>query len=138
MKEYYLAKIKCVRETDQGLLKQVTEQYLVDSVSFTETEAIIYDKLSESVRGDFKVTHISISNVTDVFHYDDQDVWFKAKVQYFAVDPEAGKEKKVVLYMLVTAKDVPQAHERIRESLSNMLVSFEIPDIVETKILEVF
>jgi hypothetical protein len=38
----------------------------------------------------------------------------------------------------VTENGVPQAHERINESLSNMLVSFQVPDVVETKIVEVF
>lgn len=138
MKEYYLVRVKYAKENDQGLLKQVTEQYLVDGISFSEVEAIIYDRLGSVIRGDFKVTHIAISNINDVFVYDDIDIFFKAKVTYFTVDPEAGREKKIVQHMLVTAKDVPQAHERIRESLSNMLVSFEIPDIVETKIVEIF
>ena len=47
-------------------------------------------------------------------------------------------KEKVTQYMLVTADGVPQAHERIQENLSNMLVSFQVPDVVETKIVDVF
>ena len=40
--------------------------------------------------------------------------------------------------MIVTAEDVKQAYDRIQESLSNMLVSFRVPDITESPIVEVF
>ena len=43
---------------EQGLLKNVSEQYLVDAVSFTEAEARIYDMLGSMIRGDFQVTSI--------------------------------------------------------------------------------
>lgn len=137
MRTWYEVRVKYAKENEQGLLKSIAEKYLVDAVSFTECEAIIYDKLGEIIRGDFHVTHIAKSNIIDVFWYQDADIWFKAKIQYITVD-DSGKEKKIVQYMLVSAKDVPQAHERIQESLSNMLVSFQVPDVVETKIVEVY
>jgi hypothetical protein len=138
MRTWYQVRVKYAKENEEGLLKAISEQYLVDAVSFTECEAIIYDRLGSQIRGDFQVTHIAKSNIVDLFFYEDQDVWFKAKIQYIVADGDSGKEKKVTQYMLVTAKDVPQAHERIQESLSNMLVSFQVPDVVETKIIEVF
>ena len=136
MRVWFTVKVKFAKETEEGLLKQVLEQYLVDGVSFTEVESIIYDKVAERVRGDFQVTHIAKSNIVDVFQHEDGDIWFKAKIQCIVMD--SGKEKKVTQYMLVTAADVPQAHERIQENLSNMPVSFQVPDVVETKIIEVF
>jgi hypothetical protein len=138
MRTWFSVKVKYAKETEEGLLKSITEQYLVDAVSFTEAEAIIYDRLGSQIRGDFQVTHIAKSNIVDLFFYEDADVWFKAKVQYITHDLNSGKEKKETQYMLVTANGVPQAHERIQESLSNMLVSFQVPDVLETKIIEVF
>jgi hypothetical protein len=137
MRTWFQVKVKYAKETDQGLLKQISEQYLVDAVSFTECEAIIYDRLGEVIRGDFQITAISKSNIVDVFFYEDADIWFKCKIQYMVVD-ESGKEKKVIQYMIVTASDVPQAHERIQIALKNMMVSFQVPDVVETKIVEVY
>lgn len=138
MRQWYLSKVKYAKENEEGLLKQISEQYLIDAVSFTECEAILYDRLGSQIRGDFQVTAISKSNIVDVFFYEDADVWFKAKITYLIADGESGKEKKVTQYMIVTAEDVPQAHERIRESLSNMLVSFHVPDVIESPIVEVF
>lgn len=135
---WFLVKVKYARENEEGLLKSISEQYLVDGISFTEVEAIIYDRLGSQIRGDFQVTAIAKSNIVDVFYYEDIDIWFKAKITYLIADGESGKEKKVIQHMLVTARDVPQAHERIQESLSNMLVSFHVPDVIETGIVEVF
>lgn len=138
MRVWFLCKVKYAKENEQGLLKNVSEQYLVDAVSFTEAEARIYDMLGSTIRGDFQVTNISKSNFVDVFPYDDIDIWHKCKITYVVADADSGKEKKVTQYMLVTAHDVKEAYDRIHESLSNMLVTFRVPDIVESPIVEVF
>ncbi|PRY87910.1 DUF4494 domain-containing protein [Mongoliibacter ruber] len=138
MRIWFLCKVKYAKENEQGLLKNVSEQYLVDAVSFTEAEARIYDMLGSTIRGDFQVTNISKSNFVDVFPYDDIDIWHKCKITYVVADADSGKEKKVTQYMLVTAHDVKEAYDRIQESLSNMLVTFRVPDIVESPIVEVF
>lgn len=138
MRIWFLCKVKYAKENEQGLLKNVSEQYLVDAVSFTEAEARIYDMLGSTIRGDFQVTNISKSNFVDVFPYEDIDIWHKCKISYVVADGDSGKEKKVTQYMLVTAHDVKEAYERIHESLSNMLVTFRVPDITESAIVEVF
>ncbi|RPA66790.1 DUF4494 domain-containing protein [Cyclobacteriaceae bacterium YHN15] len=138
MRTWFLCRVKYAKENEQGLLKNVSEQYLVDAVSFTEAEARIYDMLGSTIRGDFQVTNISKSNLVDVFPYDDIDIWHKCKITYVVADADSGKEKKVTQYMLVTAHDVKEAYERIHESLNNMLVTFRVPDVTESPIVEVF
>lgn len=138
MRTWFLCKVKYAKENEQGLLKNVSEQYLVDAVSFTEAEARIYDMLGSVIRGDFQVTNISKSNIVDVFFYEDIDIWYKCKVTYIVADADSGKEKKVTQYMLISAHHVKEAFERLQESLNNMLVSFNIPDITESPIVEIF
>jgi hypothetical protein len=138
MRTWYLCKVKYAKENEQGLLKSVSEQYLVDAVSFTEAETRIYDMLGSVIRGDFQVTNISKSNIVDVFFYEDIDVWHKCKITYIVADADSGKEKKVTQFMLVTAHDVKEAYERIYESLNNMLVTFRVPEVTESAIVEIF
>jgi hypothetical protein len=138
MRTWYQVQVKYAKETEEGLLKSISEKYLVDAVSFSEAESIIYDRLGEQIRGDFQVTHMAKSTIVDVFEYEDSDVWFKAKIKYMIADGDSGREKVINQFMLVTALDVPQAHERIQESLSNMLVSFQVPEVVASPIVEVF
>lgn len=138
MRTWFLCKVKYAKENEQGLLKSITELYLVDAISFTEAEAILYDRLGQKIRGDFQVKAVGKSPIVDVFFYEDADIWYKCKITYLVADGESGREKKVTQYMIVTAEDVRQAYDRIQESLSNMLVSFRVPDITETSIVEVF
>lgn len=111
---------------------------MLDAVSYTEAEAIMYEKLSERVRGEFTITSLTKSRITDVFLYEDADFWHKVKITYFVTDADSGVEKKVTNTMMVTAHDVKDAYDRIHQSLNNMLVSFRVPEIVESPIVEVF
>lgn len=137
MKQWFLCKVKYQKEDENGRLRSVTEPYLVDAVSFTEAETRIYEEMGERVRGEFLITGISKSKIIDVFNYEDVDVWFKCKVVYYIAE-ESGKEKKIVNQMIITAHNVKEAYDRIYQSLNNMLVSFQVPEIVESPIIEVF
>lgn len=139
MRTWFLTKVQYSKENEEGLLKNVTEEYLFDATSFTETEELIYKEFEQRIRGDFQIKSIVKSNYVDVFLYEDSDLWHSCKVVYKVVDSDSGREKKVSQFMLVTAANVDQAFERINESLNNMLVSFSIPEIKEKeKIMEVF
>ncbi|WP_323757374.1 DUF4494 domain-containing protein [Roseivirga sp.] len=138
MKTWFTCKVKYMKEDEQGRTKSVSETYLADALSFTEAEAKIYEEIGQRVMGEFQVTGIAKSRVTDVFEYPDADTFFNCKVVYMAADADSGKEKKIANLMMVTASDVKQAYERIRESLNNMLVTFTIPEVKESPVLEIF
>ncbi|HEY9117728.1 MAG TPA: DUF4494 domain-containing protein [Roseivirga sp.] len=138
MRIWFQCQVKYAKENEQGLLKNITEYYLIDAVSFTEAEAVLYDRLASQIRGDFQVTKVSKSTIVDVFFYEDQHLWWKCKISYLVVDGDSGREKAVNQFMIVTAADVKQAFDRINESLSNMLVSYRVTQVVESPIIEVF
>ena len=138
MNSWYTVKVKFTKEFQDGTLKRVTEPYLVNSLSFTEAEARIHREVGEFVRGEFLVTTISKTEYADIFHYDDADVWYKCKVSYITEDGDSGKEKKVNNNFLVSAHNVKEAYERIEESLKGLMVTFEIPTIAVTPIIEIY
>jgi len=135
---WFVTKVKYNRTDEQGLLKQVTEQYLLDADTFTEAETRIYEQLEQLIRGDFDVEAMSKTNYTDVFFYGDAALWHKCKIQYYLADENTGKEKKITQYMLVEAQTVKEAYDRIRESLRTMTIDFTVPDVIETKIIDVY
>ena len=138
MQTWFTCKVKYQKEDEQGRVKNVTEAYLTDALSFTEAEAKIYEEIGQRVMGEFQVTSIAKSKIVDVFEYPDADQFYQAKVSYMVADADSGKEKKVTNLMIVNAMDVRQAWERIHESLNNMLVTFIVPEVKESPILEVF
>lgn len=138
MKTYFEATVQYAQENEQGLLKNVSQKYLLDATSHTEAEAIIYQKLGSFIRGDFHVKRLVPANITDVFIHEESHIFHKCKITYIIADADSGKEKKVTQYMLVTADDVKQAYDRIQENISNMLVSFRVHSITESPIVEFF
>jgi hypothetical protein len=137
MASWYRGAIQYQREDEAGRLQTINEQYLVDSVSFTEAEARMYKQIVTDA-SDFQVKTITKMKLADIFAYDEGEQWFKAKVIYYSVDERSGKEKKIVNFMLVNSEGIQQALDRINESMRNFLIPYEITDVVLTQILDVF
>lgn len=138
MKIWYSCKIKHNRELEDGMLKQVTDAYLLDAVSYTDAETRLYEICERDVTGEFTVTLISKTNIAEVVFDEKYDKWFKCKVVYATIDGDSEKEVKINTYLLVSADNVKQAHEKVEEHLNSMLVPFEIPSITLTTFLEVY
>ena len=137
MATWYLGNIRYQKEDEAGSLKTINEQYLIDAISHTEAEARLYKQIVTGAM-DFSVKRIIPFRLADLFSYEEGEKWFKCKVIYFSVDEKSGKEKKVVNYMLVNADGINQALERIKESMKNMLIPYEVEAVILTKILDVF
>jgi len=138
MKIWYTCKVKHNKEMEDGMLKQVTDVFLLDAVSYTDAESRLYEICERDISGEFTVTQITKTNIAEVIAHEDSEKWYKSKVVYMTVDGDSDKEVKINTYLLVSADNVKQAHERIEEHLNSMLVPYEIPSITLTNILEVF
>jgi len=138
MKIWFTCKVKYGKQLEEGGMKQVTEAYLVDAVSYTDAESRIYAAMEEYISGEFQISAIAKTNIGDVINYEDSDDWYKCKVSYATVDADNDKEVKVNTYFLVCAEDTKQAFERVEDNLSSMLVPFEIPSITKTTFVDVF
>jgi hypothetical protein len=138
MNNWFTVKVKYTKQLDNGALKRVSEPYLLAAMTFTDAEARIYEELGQIIRGEFNVVGISRTEVHDIFAYDDADVFYKVKIKYESADADSEKAKKVSQNFLVSANSVKEAYERIKESLSTLLVDFEIPSIIVSPIVEIF
>jgi hypothetical protein len=138
MNSWFTVKVKYTKQLEDGQLKRVTEPYLLDAVSFTDAEARIYEEMGQIIRGEFIVTNIAKTEFADIFQYEDEFTWYKCKVSYLSVDADSGKEKRVTNQFLVSASNVKEAYERLQESLSDMMVSFDVPMIQVSPIVDIF
>lgn len=138
MNNWFTVKVKYTKQLDNGALKRVSEPYLLAAMTFTDAEARIYEELGQIIRGEFNVVGISRTEIHDIFAYEDADVWYKVKIRYESADAESEKARKVNQNFLVSAKSVKEAYERIQESLSTLMVDFEIPSIIVSPIVEIF
>lgn len=151
MPSWYIGKIRYRQPIDEmaigtrneSLIKQktVSESYLIDAVSYTDAEARLYrvvaDNTATAGRPDFQIAGLRPMQLSDVFHIETGNKWYKCKVVYTTEDERTGKEKKVVNVMLINAETVKEAYDRIQESLKTMLMPYDVTDINLTPILEV-
>lgn len=138
MNSWFTVKVKYTKQLDNGALKRVSEPYLVAAMTFTDAEARIYEELGTIIRGEFHVVGIARTELHDIFAYDDTDIWYKVKVKYETADADSEKTRKVTQNFLVSAGSVKEAYERIKESLSTLMVEFEIPSITISPIVDIF
>lgn len=138
MQTWFECKVKYTKVTESGKEQTLTENFLLDAVSFTDAETRITRQMQEMVKGEFSVTDIKKSRIGEVFPYDTGEWWFKATINLVTVDEEAGKEKKLRTYYLVMADDIKQALERLDESLSYLVIPYVVSALAVSTIVDVF
>jgi hypothetical protein len=138
MQTWFECKAKYVKVTESGKEQTVTENFLLDAVSFTDAETRMIRQLEQMVKGEFSVIDIKKSRIGEVFPYDAGEWWFKATINLVTVDEEAGKEKKMRTYYLVMADDIKQALERLEESLSYLVIPYVVSALAVSAIVDVF
>jgi hypothetical protein len=137
MQIWFECKVQYNKVDDSGKERKVSENYLIDAVSFTDAEARIIKAMQSMVRGDFSVTDIRKSRIGEVFPFDAGEWWFKATINIVTIDEEAGREKKIKANYLVAADDISQALKRLDDSLSYLVVPYIVTSIAVSTIVDV-
>ena len=64
---WFETKIRYEKMMDDGKQKMVTEQYVVDALSFTEAEARIIEELTPFVSGEFSVSAVKKTKISEIY-----------------------------------------------------------------------
>ena len=125
---------------EDGKEKKVTEQYVVESLSFTEAEARIIKEMTPYVSGEFDVGSEKIAPCNEIFLSDksDDDKWFISKVAFITLDEKTAKEKKQTFRYLVQAATSELALDYTKEMLSHGMSDYSIDSVQDTPTLDVF
>lgn len=140
MNEWFECKVRYEKTLENGLVKKVTEPYLVDALSFTEAERRFIEEIEPFMSGEFQVTDIKRAKYAELFETDEDaaDRWFKAKVAFITLDEKSGAEKKSNQNMLIQASDLRDAVKRLDKGMEGTMTDYEIASIAETPIMDVF
>lgn len=140
MATWFLAKVKYEKVTENGTQKKVTEQYMVDALSFTEAEARIIEEMTPFINGDFKVTGLSFMNISEYFASEnaEYDKFYKIKSAFITLDEVSGTEKKSSWYAIVAGNSTASAEKHFRERMTGTMADYTVESVVETPIIDVF
>ena len=121
-------------------MKTVSEQYVVDALSFTEAENQIIEEMSAYISGEFKITNISETAYKEIFFSDmeSDDRWYKAKLQFITIDEKTEKERRQSVFYLVQASSLQKAVSYVDEVMGKTMIDYTIASLAETALLDVF
>jgi hypothetical protein len=136
MQNWFQCSFKARHIDDAGHDKKITRNILIDAVSYTEAEAKVAS-LASQYSGEISSVSIKQSNVTEIISKEGE-WWYKAKINLISIDEEAGKEKKIANYILVSADNIDEALKNLTDGLSYMLVPYSTFSISLTPIMDVY
>lgn len=138
--KFYEVKVQYQKMQDDGKEKKVTEQYVVEALSFTEAESRITEGMTNYVDGDFEVVSEKIAPYNEIFLSDNSndDKWFLSKVSFITLDEKTAKEKKQTFRYLVQAETSELALEYTKEMFSHGMSDYSIDSVQDTPTLDVF
>ena len=137
---WFVCKIRYEKVMEDGMQKKVTENYVVNALSFTEAEARVIEEMSQYISGEFEVVEIDRAAFKEIFFADDPmaDKWYKAKLQFFTLDEKTEKERKTSVYFLVQGFSLENARKNIDEVMVKTMIDYVICSVSETSYLDVF
>ena len=138
MHTWFECKIKYEKTAEEGKIVKVSEGYLIDALSFTEAEARIIEEMKPFISGEFQVANIKRARIGEMFFNENGDKWYRSKVNFITHDEEKGVEKRTGVTMMEQASDIKEALEGITEGMKGSMADYEIANIAETLIIDVF
>jgi hypothetical protein len=135
---YFLCKVSLEKTTENGERKKVAEQYVVDALSFTEAEARVTKELAPYVSGEFSLSAINRYPLAELFLDGNGERYYKAKLAIITLNEKTGKEKRSSFNVLSQASDIQQAKDVIVDGMKGGVSDYEIVEVKETQILDVF
>ena len=138
--KFFEVKIQYQKMQEDGKEKKVTEQYVVEAISFTEAETRIAEEMLPYTDGDLDVVSEKIAPYNEIFISDNStdDKWFVSKVAFITIDEKTAKEKKQTFRYLVQARTSELAMDYTKEMFSHGMSDYSIDSVQDTPTLDVF
>ena len=138
MSNWFETKVRYDKMMENGTQKKVNEPYMVDALSFTEAEARTIEELTPFISGDFSISVVKRTNISEIFWNDAADKWYHVKVNFITLDEKTAIEKKTTTHILVAANNFREALDNFMDGMKGTMADFEVSSIAETTIMDVF
>ena len=138
MAQWIKTSVRFDKTMENGAIKRVTEPYLVDALSFTEAEARIIEEVTPFISGEFTVSAVKKSKVSEIFWDVTGDRWYQVKSAFITINEKSGAEKRSTAVFMVQASDFKNAYDNFMQGMKDTMADFESICITETPIMDVF
>jgi len=137
-KNWFECRVSYDKTQENGVIKRITEAYLVDAVNFTEAEKRITEAMQPYISGEFTVSAVRRRNYESVLVGTDGDYYYRVKLVIITIDEKTAAEKKSNLFLLVQADSLEKAVGITQDSMRNSMADWYFHTVTETQIVDVF
>ena len=137
MAMYFECRARYDKMCENGVVKKVTEAYLVDALTHSEAESRFIESVTPFISGDFEVSVVKKTKISEIFN-PDSDKFYLCKAAFVTIDEKTAQEKRSICPILVGANDFDEALQIFKEGMKGTMADFEVISLAETQILEVF
>lgn len=140
MANWIETKVRYEKTMENGMQKMVNEPYLVNALSFSEAEARITEEISPYMQGEFSVSAVKRTNISEIFFTEDSsaDKFYKVKASFISINEKTLAEKRSNVNYIVQAADLIDALNNFRAAMKGTMADFDIVSISETALMEVY
>lgn len=138
MELWFECKAKYEKMQENGTVAKVNEPYLVDALTFTEAESRFIEELKPYISGEFSVSTVKKTKISEIFYDDSGDRYYLVKVNFITLDEKSGTEKRTTNFILVQASSFKEAYDNFEEGMKETIADYEISSISETLLMDVF
>lgn len=137
---WFVCGVRYEKTMEDGSTKKVTEQYVIDALSFTEAEQRITEEMSHYISGEFTVKTCALANYREIFFddADNSDKWYKVKVCFISYDEKTSKEKRSNVNYLVQAGSINGAIKNVESVMGGTMRGYRVMSLQETPLVDVF
>lgn len=132
---WYEVSAKHNEEQEDGTNKTITDIYVVDAVSFSDSEDSFLKAARKIFHGPVEVKNINPATYKEaIFSDNEDDNWYKAKITFTILDEETGKEKKTNVTYMVQGEDLEDALNNVISLVSEGDENYVAASVSETKV----
>lgn len=135
---FFESKVRLEKLNEEGLQVKFVELYVVDAMSFTECESKVTEYVSQYASGEFEVLTESKAAYGEIFfsEKEDENLFFKIKVDFITLDEKSGKQKHSKSVYLVQGKNVETAKKNLDEVFNDTMIDYKVVAVSETTIAD--
>lgn len=134
---YFECRAHYNKVAENGLVKKVTEAYLVDALTHSEAESRFIESVTPYISGEFEVSVVKKTKIAEIFN-PHSDKFYLAKVGFITLDETTGVEKRSITQILVGANDFDEALQIFKDGMKGTMADFDVVSLAESSILEYF
>lgn len=132
---YYQTTARVDRIMENGEQKKASEKYLCDALSCLEAIERTTAELHSTTNGEFEITEVKKTAISETFGNLEADKFFIAKVNFITFDERTAKEKRTTFQWFIGADDYDIAKAVLTDEIKKSMSDIEIAGLVESPIV---